>query len=862
MKTGPENPKGWEPPSDAVETTTAEQEWTPPSDAVEVKKKDVITGAPNSEDGTTAPGGIESSQPLAQGPKPLPKPTLLESFEANLKKTDSQRALERFKPPSWDEIRARNNAGVFPEEREKNIVVTGSKSGWNTLAYQLPSAITAGMAAVTKPSMDRPSAEAMFPDFKKPIVTSEEIAANTKKNLINWAIERSAKGEETVKNLTSSLDKIKDPIDALNWVSYALGQAAGQIPASVLSGGATSIGQEVGSIYMDGVKKIAQDEGITPSEVIDKNLDKPALAIAYGTAAGLLDYVGAKNVMSFGKRSLISSLRRRATDMIKTGSIEAGTEYAQTWMEQIGASQVAGKDLGKAWNEANTNDKALERLESMAQGAVGGIGLHAIGSRTSDKLAKLPTATPTEKSATLAQANKVVSQATAGATTENADQVAKKVEDQLNTKNDAGTNESRLASKIGERAEPIQTESIKGSGNAPTQNSGMVSGPSGNREESSGQKQEIKSPSNIPLTEVTGNRPLTHSEFFSNLSSTPSLLEKGYSQLDVPSRLNVLSHVLGGINNDKIFRAIVPFVPIDVVNNFSGKKFTTNDLLHNKSVLINALSSKRSSDIVAPIVDAIVRGSAILATENSTSTTAGRTKESNTTLGTENADVSEIPSVTHKENASHKNKEVQADEQINQPKEGEQSRTEPLEAQQEPIDQTKTMTAPASTTETSTSPEKVFVYGTLQDQATRRQALGIEGDVPVEPATARGTITNENKYPDFHPEGEHQVQGHVLTLTPEQIEKLDHWEEKYNRKEITLENGEKAWVYEEKPAEEIKNALKDLFKRDIPKEHLNTMVEMPSTTSPGETVKVKAYQARTALKNKYSALEKVVNCIL
>ena len=93
--------------------------------------------------------------------------------------------------------------------------------------------------------------------------------------------------------------------------------------------------------------------------------------------------------------------------------------------------------------------------------------------------------------------------------------------------------------------------------------------------------------------------------------------------------------------------------------------------------------------------------------------------------------------------------------------------------------------------------EKVFVYGTLKDVKTRKEALG--ENVQAEEATAKGTVTENKKYPDFHPEGKHEIKGEVLTLTPEQIKKLDNWEEKYDRKQITLDNGEKAWVYEEKP---------------------------------------------------------------
>lgn len=369
------------------------------------------------------------------------------TYEGDMKKA-TLTGVDQQSQEKRDLTHGRENIGI-DKDIEANPFVTLGKSGWNTMAYQLPSSMVASAAAGAKPSMDRPSSEAMFPKYyntketaemlgkkreletqlaaihnsptfkhgqrraenRKKIQaiydqlhdldqeigpvspTGESITKEAKTNLLIWAADRQIQGEELTKNLISSLDKINDPVDVLNWFSYALGQAAGQIPASVATGGITSMGQEVGSIYLEGVQKIAKEHGLRGAAgiawVIQNDLDHPAFALAYGTAAGLLDYISAKNVVRMGKQSLWTSLRNRIGDMAKSGGIEAGTEYAQTWMEQIGASQVAGGDLAKAWKGANTNAAFMERLESAAQGAVGGTGLHTV-SHLSEKRINAP----------------------------------------------------------------------------------------------------------------------------------------------------------------------------------------------------------------------------------------------------------------------------------------------------------------------------------------------------------------------------------------------------------------------------------------------------------------------------------------
>lgn len=363
------------------------------ADTVEpLKKKDEAsptTGIPFENQPETSlhlPGEVDLGQPLPQAPafdEEADKAKTLADLDQQAKQqqadlfktsTPEQQSLDYYKAKR-DERLLRENQGIDPKTPEFDPMVTFLKSAWNTLAYQLPSGIAAGLAASSRTSKANPE------NYDQQHLAQQEAKTDeVKGDLLKWAEQRQGEGAEITSNLVSSLDKIHDPIDILNWLSYAGGQAAGQIPASIASFGATSIGQEVGSIYLESVQKIARDKKLTIDEVIQQDLDKPALALAYGTVAGALDYLGAKNATGgLGKEVLKKSLQSRALGIVKSPAVvEAGTEYAQQWVEQIGASQAAGDEFGKTWDLANTDQAARDRIESLAQGGVGGQGAHIV----------------------------------------------------------------------------------------------------------------------------------------------------------------------------------------------------------------------------------------------------------------------------------------------------------------------------------------------------------------------------------------------------------------------------------------------------------------------------------------------------
>ena len=100
----------------------------------------------------------------------------------------------------------------------------------------------------------------------------------------------------------------------------------------------------------------------------------------------------------------------------------------------------------------------------------------------------------------------------------------------------------------------------------------------------------------------------------------------------------------------------------------------------------------------------------------------------------------------------------------------------------------------------------LFVYGTLTTGETLKNILGRV--VHSMPATLDGydgskTITIENEsYSAAEKNTECSIQGLLVEVTPEELEKLDVYEtDAYRRKEVGLTNGEKAWVYLNKNSE-------------------------------------------------------------
>jgi len=194
----------------------------------------------------------------------------------------------------------------------------------------------------------------------------QEVVDNFKK-----AIDLSDLGAEQKANLTNSLEKVKDGdfVDYLNYIGSAVGQGIGQIPASIGTRGATSLVQEIGSIYIDSVKKIAEEESqktgkeVTYEDVIMQGKDEVVWPMITGMAAGLLDAYGANKLNPFGKKEVLDSFRKRALALGKVVGTETVTEGTQGALENIGASKrddQTWEDVFKEFNWGNVAESALQ----------------------------------------------------------------------------------------------------------------------------------------------------------------------------------------------------------------------------------------------------------------------------------------------------------------------------------------------------------------------------------------------------------------------------------------------------------------------------------------------------------------------
>tara|TARA_B100001765_G_C19260310_1_gene230903 strand:+ start:203 stop:511 length:309 start_codon:yes stop_codon:yes gene_type:complete len=94
----------------------------------------------------------------------------------------------------------------------------------------------------------------------------------------------------------------------------------------------------------------------------------------------------------------------------------------------------------------------------------------------------------------------------------------------------------------------------------------------------------------------------------------------------------------------------------------------------------------------------------------------------------------------------------------------------------------------------------LFVYGTLTIGETLKNIL--DRDVSGTPATLDGydgskmVIIESESYPAAEKNIECSIQGLLIEITSEELQKLDVYEtDAYKRKEVELTSGKKAWVY-------------------------------------------------------------------
>ena len=257
-------------------------------------------------------------------------------------------------------------------------------TGWNTISKMVPGTLKGGGAAffnegiVSGASGTAPYAGMISDDER------EELEKGVQENQVALAksgIEDMKDFQESQSDKTTLLSQVEDPIDFINFVGNSMGQTAAQVVPSILSGGASSIGQQTGIIYLDQIEKIAEKEGITPEEVIREEKDDPASAIAYGFASGAIDYLGAKGVTrAIPFKSFKRSLMDRGMGMLKSMRTEGLTEGGQSIVEQFGSSRGAGEGLIESLRNIDPNEAA----EEAAVGIAGGGGINVVTQLSSD----------------------------------------------------------------------------------------------------------------------------------------------------------------------------------------------------------------------------------------------------------------------------------------------------------------------------------------------------------------------------------------------------------------------------------------------------------------------------------------------
>jgi hypothetical protein len=221
-------------------------------------------------------------------------------------------------------------------------------------------------------------------------------------------------------------------------------------------------------------------------------------------------------------------------------------------------------------------------------------------------------------------------------------EIVKRTETRINEEQkNVEENQSRVSSEIGEGKEPIETQPIVETSEEKVSPGGVYEKLTTEQKE-----QKLNSLFNLPLSEVTTdstNR--ISSNFLNDVLKGDSVSPEGYSKLDIPTRLNVFSRVLGLIENDKVFDSIVPFISVDVVNNLASEQFPADMLLNDKSMFIRSLSVNASPNVVTSVIGAIKKASAINITEGFNADSGRGLKEISPTITTDNIIIPEIPSM-------------------------------------------------------------------------------------------------------------------------------------------------------------------------------------------------------------------------
>ena len=96
--------------------------------------------------------------------------------------------------------------------------------------------------------------------------------------------------------------------------------------------------------------------------------------------------------------------------------------------------------------------------------------------------------------------------------------------------------------------------------------------------------------------------------------------------------------------------------------------------------------------------------------------------------------------------------------------------------------------------------EQLFVYGTLMEPGVQVAVFGraVEGSPDALADYRKSRIRLGGRvYPIVKPAAGSTVEGLVITVSPTELAKIDHYEgEDYRRQKVTLVSGRRVWVYQ------------------------------------------------------------------
>lgn len=196
-----------------------------------------------------------------------------------------------------------------------------------------------------------------------------------RKNLEEYVSLQKEEASEKLGGVVQDFRDINNVSDFGSYIGNLVGQAAYQIPLSAATRGGSSYIMEAATIYDKQLDRLAQENGISREEVIERNLDNPAAGQAYAIVASTLDAASAGNLIGAFRKSGGSLLKKWMVNAVP----ESVTEATQGVLEDVGSGGSVG--------EALSGEGLAARVNELAGGLVGGSVFSFVGKGDQKKAA-------------------------------------------------------------------------------------------------------------------------------------------------------------------------------------------------------------------------------------------------------------------------------------------------------------------------------------------------------------------------------------------------------------------------------------------------------------------------------------------